>query len=163
MNVSSEVKEYNKKLCERFPFLIPTNAWSEKKITDGAGFWPGSPDSIPEYDYERTKLDCMPDGWRKAFGEQMCEEIREALIKDDLLYKYLVIDIKEKYGALRWYDRYGNDEAHEIIKKYFIMSEHTCIDCGETATKRTTDWISPYCNKCATRFSESVLEDIKGE
>ena len=26
MNVSNEVKEYNKKLCERFPFLIPTNA-----------------------------------------------------------------------------------------------------------------------------------------
>ena len=56
-------KESNQKLIERFPFLIPRNRWTGK---------------VPEdYDYSYTELDSMPDGWRKAFGEQMCEDIRE--------------------------------------------------------------------------------------
>ena len=50
--------ESNHKLIERFPFLIPRNRWTGK---------------VPEdYDYSYTELDSMPDGWRKAFGEQMC-------------------------------------------------------------------------------------------
>ena len=50
-------KESNQKLIERFPFLIPRNRWTGK---------------VPEdYDYSYTELDSMPDGWRKAFGEQM--------------------------------------------------------------------------------------------
>lgn len=53
-------KEYNRELCERYPFLIPTNRFSGKRITEGAGFWPGSPNSVPEWDYESTELDDMP-------------------------------------------------------------------------------------------------------
>lgn len=50
-------KESNQELIERFPFLIPRNRWTGK---------------VPEdYDYSYTELDSMPDGWRKAFGEQM--------------------------------------------------------------------------------------------
>ena len=59
-------KESNQKMIERFPFLIPRNRWTGK---------------VPEdYDYSYTELDSMPDGWRKAFGEQMCEDIREELV-----------------------------------------------------------------------------------
>lgn len=59
-------KESNQKLIERFPFLIPRNRWTGK---------------VPEdYDYSYTELDSMPDGWRKAFGEQMCEDIRDELV-----------------------------------------------------------------------------------
>ena len=58
-------KESNQKLIERFPFLMPRNRWTGE---------------VPEdYDYSYTELDSMPDGWRKAFGEQMCEDIREEL------------------------------------------------------------------------------------
>lgn len=50
-------KESNQKLIERFPFLMPRNRWTGK---------------VPEdYDYSYTELDSMPDGWRKAFGEQI--------------------------------------------------------------------------------------------
>ena len=56
-------KEYNKQLVKKYPFLLPRNRWTGK---------------VPkEYDYSYTELDDMPDGWRKAFGEQMCEEIKQ--------------------------------------------------------------------------------------
>ena len=77
-------KESNQKLIERFPFLIPRNRWTGK---------------VPEdYDYSYTELDSMPDGWRKAFGEQMCEDIREELAHAEYLDQYRISQIKVKYG-----------------------------------------------------------------
>ena len=160
-------KEQNKKLCERYPFLIPWNRWSGKLITDCAagekGYWPGCPDKLPEYDYEYTELDNMPDGWRIAFGEKMCEEIRNALIEDGDLDRYRVVEIKEKYGALRWYDngvRIGS-KIHDIIRKYEHMSTETCIVCGEPATRITLGWISPFCDECCLNCGEGHSVSIQ--
>lgn len=145
-------KEKNKALCERFPFLIPWNRWSGTLITEAqnGGFWPGGPDSAPEFDWEYTELDEMPDGWRIAFGEQMCEELREALVADDDLYRWRIVQMKEKYGQLRLYDngwKVGS-KVPDIIAKYERLSERTCICCGKPATKITTGWVSPYCDAC---------------
>jgi len=145
-------KEENKALCECYPFLIPWNRWSGKRITEAqdGGYWPGKPDDVPEYDYEYTEADEMPDGWWIAFGEQMCEEIRDALIEDGDLDRYRVVQIKEKYGALCWYDNGVkiNSRVHDIIRKYENISAYTCIVCGKPATKITLGWISPFCDDC---------------
>lgn len=151
----------NKELCDRYPFLIPFNRFSGMRLTDPqaqeGGFWPCSPESIPDpYDYESTELDDMPVGWRKAFGEQMCEEIRNALLEcggEEALDKYRVTQIKEKYGYLQWYDSNGFREVDKIIRKYERISRFTCINCGEPATKISLGWISPYCDKCAKELS----------
>ena len=122
-------KESNQKLIERFPFLIPRNRWTGK---------------VPEdYDYSYTELDSMPDGWRKAFGEQMCEDIREALVHAEYLNQYRISQIKEKYGT------------RDIIPKDERLSARTCIRCGNPATKASTGWISPYCDTCAGKISHA--------
>lgn len=141
-------KEENIQLCKRYPFLIPRNRFSGKRITEGAGFWPGSPDTIPEWDYDFTELDDMPVGWRKAFGDQLCEELKAALEKAGLMDTYAIDQIKEKYGELCWYDHGGNDETAEITRKYERLSARTCIVCGKPATKISKGWISPYCDVC---------------
>lgn len=124
------VKEKNRELCKRFPFLIPT-------------------DHQPDYDWEYTWLDDMPDGWRKAFGEQMCEEIMQELVEHNCVDKYRVTQIKEKFGELRWYDDFGTDKMYnEIFPKYEELSRRTCINCGAPATRISTGWISPWCDQC---------------
>ena len=148
--------EKNKALCDRYPFLIPRNRWSGRRITDGAGFWPGSPEKVPEYDYENTELDEMPAGWRKAFGEQMCEELREELESHRLLDEYVITQIKEKYGELRWYDYGGTPGTDAVINKYMALSKRTCIRCGRAATRVTTGWVSPYCDECVPIWQTSV-------
>lgn len=160
-----ETKQRNRELCERFPFLIPFNRWSGKKITDCCGpdgeegFWPDNPEAHPEeYDYETTELDDMPYGWRKAFGEQMCEEIMDELVAHDLVDKYRVDQIKEKYGTLRWYDSNSTDKIwSEIIPKYEELSWHTCIRCGKPSTKMSLGWVSPFCDECAEELSNRIM------
>lgn len=131
------LKRKNKKLVERYPFLIPRNDWTGKIVNN--------------YNYEYTELDAFPDGWRKAFGLMMIEEIREELIKFNFLYNYRILQIKEKYGSLRWYDAGYPDGSKipDIIAKYEKISENVCIICGKPDVPMVlSGWISPYCEKC---------------
>lgn len=105
---------------------------------------------IPSY----TELDDMPDGWRKAFGIQMCKELKKALKQYNYLYKYRITQIKEKYGSLRWYSNGSpNGCEYPIINKYEALSKRTCIVCGKPAKYISTGWISPYCEEHAPNGS----------
>ena len=101
---------------------------------------------IPSY----SELDAMEPGWRKAFGIQMCKEIRAALLSHGwkYLFKYRIMQIKEKFGELRWYDEFSTQDVQDIIDKYEDISRRTCLVCGKPATKMSTGWISPYCDDC---------------
>ena len=131
-----EIIEHNKKLIEEYPFL---------KIYDNMNY---------------TWLDDMPIGWRIAFGEQLCKEIKEELIKNKELDSYKIIQIKEKFGGLRWYDNSGLPGMQFIIAKYEALSEKTCINCGKPANWISKGWISPYCDDCATKEAKAQGVDI---
>lgn len=139
-------KSRNKKLIKEFPFLLPRNRWTGKASDD--------------YDYSYTELDEMPDGWRKAFGEQMCQEIKEALIKHNYLDKYRIMQIKEKYGSLRWYDNGAPKEVSRIISKYEDLSMCYCYRCGKPTKYMTEGWIEYFCEDCKTYLiSKGYNED----
>jgi hypothetical protein len=124
-------KKQNKKLCKQYPFLIPRNRWTDN--------------ISKEFDYSYTELDSMPYGWFKAFGMDMLAELKKALGVN--IGAYRIIQIKEKYGTLRWYDAYGTEETQAVIDKYSKLSEVTCIECGKPATKISDGWVSPYCDE----------------
>ena len=125
--------EENKKLCEKYPFL---------KCDE---------------DYETTWADDMPKGWWLAFGEMICEEIKAELIRCRFLDEYQIVQIKEKFGELRWYD---NGIPHgckvwDIIKKYSHLSENICAACGKPDVPVMT-WglLLPLCEEHANNKDE---------
>ena len=131
----------NKELIKRYPFLLPRNRWTGE---------------IPEdYDYSYTELDAMPDGWRNAFGERMCQEIRNALIEEDYLNEYRISQIKEKYGTLRWYDFGATRKVYDIISKYGYISGFICI-VGSTISEFFASFCS--CSIFACSPSEFVWD-----
>lgn len=129
----------NKELIERYPFLLPRSVWTDKVYED--------------FDYSWTVLDEMPDGWRKAFGEMMCSEIKCELLRFGRKYlnDYRIMEIKEKYASLRWYDN-GHpvgSKLGDIIGKYEALSEHICIVCGKPDVPVTgRGWYMPLCKDC---------------
>ena len=68
----------------------------------------------------------------------------------EFLYKYRIVQIKEKFGGLRWYDSGTpkDSELLDIIQKYNGISHQTCGVCGKPATKISKGWIYPYCDDC---------------
>lgn len=127
--------EENKMLCERYPYLIPRSVWDDKISED--------------YDYSFIHGDYeLPEGWIPLFI-QMCEDIREPLIKAKYLKKFRFSQIKEKYNTMRCYNFGAPDEVQEIISNYEHISQFVCQKCGRPADIETTGWITSYCNECA--------------
>ena len=126
-------------LVGKYPFLIPRYDWSGEIIED--------------YDYMSTYLDDIPVGWKIAFGEIMCEEIKRELIRCNYLDEFRILQAKEKFGGLRIYTN-GEPvdcKVQQIINKYSTLSENICVVCGKPDVPITNNgWISPYCKKCFT-------------
>lgn len=136
----TEEQKQNEALVKEYPFLRLSNEWTGETYDDD--------------DFSYTWLDDMPKGWRTAFGKQMCDEIKEELIRCNYLEKYRIMQIKEKFGSLRWYDCGIPDgcKVWDIIYKYEQLSSSTCIACGKPATKISTGWICPWCDDCAKEY-----------
>lgn len=98
----------------------------------------------------------MPEGWYKAFGEQMIDELNNLLEKWCFVEQYQIIQIKEKFGELRWYDngipQYMYEEYYKWLDKYEELSRNTCIACGNKATHMQKGWIVPLCNRCGNKI-----------
>lgn len=133
----------NRELCERYPYLLPRNVWTDK---------------IPEdYNYSYTLADNLPDGWRKLFL-LMCEHIREPLVRAGCLDDFRFSQIKEKYGTLRAYHFGAPADVESIIRKYEHLSSFVCTKCGAPALYMTTGYILPYCGDCVDLTGKHYTE-----
>lgn len=131
----------NKSLIKKYPWLILRSRRTGKVADD--------------YDYTWTELDAMPRGWREAFGELLCEEIQKELEKYNFVNEYSIVQIKEKFGELRWYDNGypSGSRLHEIIENYSACSGNICIFCGELDVPCTDGWITPVCKNCIKKIN----------
>ena len=89
-------------------------------------------------DKQFTLLDTLPIGWSSLILD-MCKEIKQALPKE-LVAKYQVVEAKEKWYELRWYD--GLDDLSpmpsaitDIVCKYEMQSRKVCMMCGASKPK----------------------------
>lgn len=146
-----KIRMLNKRLVKKYPWLMPRNVWTGKILND--------------YNYTFTEYDCLGEGWQRAFGKMMLEDIDEELRKNNYRNKYIIYQVKEKYGELRWYDNGG---ANESTQKYEAISQNVCYFCGRPDTHVTDrGWILPVCKRCdekqwrrnSTRTYEEVICD----
>ncbi len=90
-------------------------------------------------DKQLTLLDTLPVGWYDLILD-MCKEIKGELVKYDLVSKYQVVEAKEKWYGLSWYD--GLDDLSpmpftitDIVCKYEMQSKEVCMMCGASKPK----------------------------
>ncbi len=103
-----------------------------------------------------------PAGWWKAFGGEMLKDFYEAWthLDDEQKEEFEFLQVKEKFGELRIYMCPCTSEMNEICHKYEDKSRFVCIDCGAPATKITSGWILPLCDKCAEKTGNDKYTPI---
>ena len=120
-------------IASKYPWSRCRNLFSDK-IIKGATYYDG-----------------LPEGWKIAFGEQMIAELDRLLKKYKYTKKYRILQVKEKYGTLRWYKGglpNGLYEEHEQWEdKYEKLSSEVCYYCGKPATHTTEGWILHVCDE----------------
>lgn len=134
----------NEKLIEKYPFLRVKDAFGQGNWSD---CW----------------LDDIEIGWRNAFGEQLCDELLEALTEEGNLDNFEFLQIKEKFGALRFYATGYGEKARNVLEKYEELSKYICGLCGKPAKFISTGWYFPFCEDCAKDKSKCVtVEEFYG-
>jgi hypothetical protein len=58
------------------------------------------------------------------------------------------VQVKEKYGTLRFYMSTETDEITDLITDAEALSSQTCENCGSPVKMRGTHWLEVKCDKC---------------
>ena len=102
-------------------------------------------------DEQLTLLDTLPTGWHDLILD-MCKEIKRELVKYDLVSKYEVIEAKEKWCMLSWYDGLCDlspmpSAITDIVCKYEVQSREVCMMCGASKPKD-----QEICDRCMEQY-----------
>lgn len=142
----------NRFLIENYPFITPNDINGKR---------------IENPDYSSTLLDDIPEGWKVGFGYFFCEDLKDLLVKLDLLDSFQILQIKEKFGKLCVYTNSDNRHIHSLIDRYSERSLHCCVDCAsQDAMPIKALHVVPLCKRCFHRYfpeSEYIVFDAYKE
>ena len=101
------------------------------------------------FDTSKYHLDwSIPSTWIPTV-DTLCSSIQA--ICDENNFQITCIQMKEKYGALRFYTDYGNPQIDKLIFAAEKATTHICQKCGESSDSvhpTTSGWVQYLCNKC---------------
>lgn len=143
-------KTKNKRLIKKYPWLQTKIHWYTGRTKHN---W--------QKDWDSTWLDDFPKGWRKTWGDLICEDIHKVLKRTNQINDYTIVQIKSKYGSLRWYDNGDKTgEIQDIITKYEHISSRTCEKCGKFPSPVINNgWVICLCEGCFKKiFTRSEPE-----
>ena len=84
--------------------------------------------------------------WNPIITEEMVAE-RKARMFDEEDKIPVAIQVKEKFGGLRFYIAGGNDEHYALINFAESLSYNTCEVCGKPGKANRDGWITTRCNE----------------
>ena len=97
-------------------------------------------------------LEELPIGWIIAFGDQLADDVIALAKKYKFENEYEVLQIKEKFGGLRWYVSHVPHEMFmehgNLLHEYEKKSYRTCVICGDAAETPKSMYDQPICDEC---------------
>jgi hypothetical protein len=132
--------ENDKRLCERYPQIFRDRDGDPRATLMCFGFdcgdgWYDIIDTLcnnisAHVKYKRQNHKDMPDNqFEEEHGVQ-------------------AVQVKEKWGGLRFYVNGTDDYVRGLIDMAESMSYRTCERCGNPGQKRTGGWVRTLCDGC---------------
>lgn len=132
--------ELERKLVEKYPKLFTDYGAPPKRSLMAFGFECG-------------------DGWFDLL-DTLCGQLanlKPADGPDDPL-PLTALQVKEKYGTLRFYLGACSDEALALVDLAEAMSARICESCGNRGRTRGTTWLKTLCDPCAQEQGYADVE-----
>jgi hypothetical protein len=87
------------------------------------------------------------DGWFDLLW-RFCERLEPvaAAAEEETGQSFQVLQVKEKFGGLRFYTNFSEDTISAIIDAAELESTQTCEVCGKPGTRRGGGWIETRCD-----------------
>jgi hypothetical protein len=121
-------KEFEQRLIDRWPMWFSVTG-SVRKTSMSLGFTLG-------------------DGWFDLLW-RLCERLEPVVpaAQAEMDGPFQVLQVKEKFGELRFYPNYSDDAIAALIEAARLESTRTCEVCGEPGERRGTGWIVTRCDE----------------
>ncbi len=88
------------------------------------------------------------DGWFNIV-DTLCENIENYRKTNKNISKIKAVQVKEKFGGLRFYINGGNDHIYELIENAEKQSITICETCAAPAKIHSLrNWLMCRCNEC---------------
>lgn len=88
------------------------------------------------------------DGWADLLVE-LCEKIQSRLntFEPQVASEIVALQVKEKYGTLRFYLSAYDDTIEDYIREAEKKSAATCEQCGKAGSVRGSVWLYSACDE----------------
>lgn len=87
------------------------------------------------------------DGWFLLIYD-LCQKITPLAIKSNEDRSTIVVQIKEKFGGLRFYVSCATDVIYELISEAENASRRICEHCGQPGKTTGKRWFRTLCDGC---------------
>lgn len=103
--------------------------------------------------YDRMETTCMcwgfccGDGWEPLIRKlsEKLEPLVQAIPEEE---RPVVIQVKEKFGGLRFYMTTETEEMSKAIEEAEVVSFRTCEECGQPGSLTGNSWVVTLCEEC---------------
>lgn len=131
------------RLAEKYPLMF-TNPWNGVDVPDG---WYAIVDNLCAIIQNHIDNATRQREWTIRWNEnaENDDDIRPV---PELIDQVSVIQIKEKFGTLRFYYENHNDFVNGLVSMATAMTAITCETCGNPGKLRSTNrrWIRTLCD-----------------
>jgi hypothetical protein len=143
------------RLAEKYPLMF-TNPWNGVDVPDG---WYDIVDNLCAIIQNHIDGVARNREWTIRWNENPVspgqDDIRPV---PELVPQVSVIQIKEKFGTLRFYYENHNDFVDGLVSMATAMTAITCETCGHPGRLRSTNrrWIRTLCDTHDAESAESI-------
>jgi hypothetical protein len=137
-------KNLNQELIDRFPKIFTDKSFF-LEINDG---WYNIIDKL--CGNIQSHID-----WRIKSRETLLENNPHNFPIPPEIPQVVAVQVKEKFGGLRFYYNGGDEYIRGVISMAESMSYVICEKCGKNGERRSTGWIKTLCNEHFKEFNQN--------
>lgn len=100
------------------------------------------------------------DGWYDLL-DRLCTKI-QAYVDEHNIKQVEAVQVKEKFGTLRFYINGGPDAIHTFISEAESESAITCEECGKPGKLRGGGWLRTLCDNHSDDTHDEAMEAAYG-
>ena len=113
---------------------------------DDTSIWVEILQKCPSLYREGFLFECGP-GWFNLIKD-LSLKIEKIIQENDDKSEMFAVQVKEKYGTLRFYMSSETERIIELIQEAETASSQICEVCGEVGKIRGVRWFEVRCDKC---------------
>jgi hypothetical protein len=146
--------EKDAQLCEKYPKIFRDRNGSPQATCMCWGFscadgWYDLIDTLCYKIQQHVDQKISRQKYAHARGEVKEEDL---VPEEDL--QVVAAQVKEKFGGLRFYVGYADEEVHGMIRMAEAMSYKLCEECGNPGKSSNDGWIRTLCAPCREEYEK---------